>query len=164
MTSKFEKQAQTRSIGIPLPNWDAYKDLISSIRADEAFSTMQRRSVLWMIETSGLSTSMISCFYHREWGAALGLEIQLGADHIGNKYRNKFLACGKGFHLNHHCGGLDEAGHYSSRFRANTLWVVDGDEHYPDHLRDKKGRKRAGLMQVTPSLAEIGAINLRLDS
>ena len=163
MPSAFEQQALTRGPGVPFPDQDAYKDLIASIRGDEGFSTMQRRAVLWMIQTSDLSTSMISCFYHREWGASLGLEIQMGADGIAQKYRDKFLACGKGFHLAHHCGGLDEAGHYNARFPANTLWVVDGDEHYPDHLRHKIGRETRGLMQITPRISEIGAIDLHMD-
>ena len=164
MPTDFEKQALTRGPGVPFPDWDAYNDLRNSIRGDETFSTIQRRAVLWMIETSGLKTSMISCFYHREWGASLGREIQEGADDINLKYRDKFLACGKGFHLSHHCGGLDEAGHYNPHFPANTLWVVDGEKHYPDHLRHQMKRSRSGLMQITPRLVEIGSIQLRLDS
>ncbi len=164
MQTSFSKLAQQQTAGIPFPNNRAYVTLLDLIRSDEKFSTMQRRAAIWLMKTSGLMTSVMACFYYREWGEALADELQRGVHDINVQYYDRFIDCGNGFHLSHHTGGLDEGGHFNARFPARTLWVVEGDHMYPNHNDLAHVPGKNGLMIITPTLREIGDINLKVDA
>ena len=153
----YERLVKARKFGVPFPETDAYQKLLTSIRMDASFSTIGRRAVLWLIETSGLSFPVMAAFSHRDWGPSIGLELQQTADDISGKYHDDFIACGTGLHLTHHCGGFDDHGRWRSEFPGNTLWIAEGDDHYP---RPSGGRDNEHMVIITPRLAEIGAINL----
>lgn len=154
----YAELVKKRGLGIPFPDADIYYNLLECIRKDESIPTIGRRAVLWILQTSRLSTPVMAAFSHREWGPELGHEIQVAADDVSSKYDMLFLRCGTGLHLTHHCGGFDDHGRWLSSFPGNTLWVAEGDENYPQPggARDNKD-----MLVITPRLHEIGSVSLK---